>query len=212
MADDSLEYEGRVPDGRRGAPQPYIPPHVPPGTGTLGMWLFLVALFMLFAAVMVAYLVIRLAGHMSPPLHQVQFPKLLWVSTAMVIAVSFTLVRSLNFLKAERQAQFRRWLSISFWLACGFIVVQTPAMIELVREHRRSMQEGLFLYGLVFFLILVHALHVVGGIVALIRTAQMAHRGVYDHEHFQPVRHTVMYWHFLDFVWLVMFFTFLATG
>src|SRR4051812_41251829 len=103
MADESLEYESSEP-GRRlpRAGEPYRPPHVPPGTATLGMWLFLIALFMLFAAVMVAYLVIRLAGHMSPPLHQIHFPNLLWVSTAMVIAVSFTLARSLGYLKAER--------------------------------------------------------------------------------------------------------------
>lgn len=210
MADDSIEYESNAPDRRRG--QPYHPPHVPPGTSTLGMWLFLIALFMLFAAVMVAYLVIRLYGHKSPPLHQIHFPNLLWVSTAMVVAVSFALARSLRSLRAERQAEFRKWLGVSFVLACGFIVVQTPAMVGLIREHRRANQTGLFLYGLVFFLILVHALHVLGGIVALVRTAQMARRGVYDHEHYQPVRHTAMYWHFLDLVWLAMFFTFLATG
>ena len=63
-----------------------------------------------------------------------------------------------------------------------------------------------------FVLVLLHALHVLGGMVVLIRVVVRGRNGVYDHEHYQPIRHTAMYWHFLDFVWLVMFFTFLATG
>jgi len=211
MADEAFEYESNPRD--LPTARPYRQPHVlPPGTGTLGMWLFLIALFMLFAAVMVAYLVIRLAGHQSPPLHAIQFPKLLWLSTALVIGVSVGMTRSLHFLRIERQNEFRHWLILSLEMAIGFIIVQTPAMIELLAAHRRLQHRGMFLYGLVFFLILVHALHVVGGIVSLVRVAYVARRGVYDHEHYQPVRYTAMYWHFLDFVWLIMFFTFLALG
>ncbi len=212
MADEPIEYESDSPDRRRPAPTPYYPPNVPPGTYTLGMWLFLVALFMLFAAVMVGYLFIRLGNQQSPPLHAIHLPKLLWLSTALVIAVSLALSRSLAYVKLERQNQFRRWLFISFVLAVGFIAVQTPAMIELVAAHRKLQRSGMFLYGLVFFLILVHAAHVVGGIVTMLRLMYVAPRGVFDHEHYQTVQFTAMYWHFLDFVWIAMFLTFLVIG
>ena len=205
MADEPLEY------GRKGS-SPYYPPHVPHATATLGMWLFLAALFMLFAGVMVAYLAIRLGSERSPPLHEIHFPKLLWLSTALVISVSVALARSLHFVRLEKQTQFRLWLNRALWLAVGFIIVQTPAMIELLRSHKRLEQRGVYLYGFVFFLILVHAAHVVGGIVALIRVAYLARRDVFDHENYQPVRHTAMYWHFLDAVWLTMFVMFLAIG
>src|SRR4051794_3335526 len=100
MADDTLEYEGDAPDRRRG-PTPYYPPNVPPGTATFGMFLLLVSLFILFAAVMVGYLFIRLAGAQSPPLHAIHLPRLLWLSTALVISVSFALQRALAFVKLE---------------------------------------------------------------------------------------------------------------
>ena len=73
-------------------------------------------------------------------------------------------------------------------------------------------QQKIALYGLIFVLVLLHAAHVLGGIIALLRTGQQASRGVYDHEHYQPVRHVALYWHFLDAVWLAMFFTFLLMG
>jgi cytochrome c oxidase subunit 3 len=191
---------------------PYRPPHVPASTSTLGMWLFLIALFMLFAAVMLAYLFIRLAGAQSPPLHAIHLPALLWLSTALVIGVSIALSRALRFLRRERQESFRDWFRVSLLMAVGFIAVQTPAMLQLLRAHQQFRSQGLFLYGLIFFLILIHALHVIGGIVAMVWVGIKAERGVYDHEHYLPVRHTAMYWHFLDFVWLTMFITFLATG
>ena len=191
---------------------PYRPPHVPAATGTFGMWLFLIALFMLFGAVMLAYLFIRLAGAQSPPLHAIHLPRMLWLSTALVIGVSIGLARSLKFLRRERQEAFRDWLRVSLLMAIGFIIVQAPAMAMLLSAHQQVRRQGVFLYGLIFFLILLHALHVIGGIVGLVVVAVKAERGVYDHEHYLPVRHTAMYWHFLDFVWLVMFLTFLATG
>jgi heme/copper-type cytochrome/quinol oxidase subunit 3 len=63
----------------------------------------------------------------------------------------------------------------------------------------------LHLYGLIFFLILVHALHVVGGLVGLSVTTAHALQGRYDHERYGGVKHAAMYWHFLDAVWLVMY-------
>ena len=190
---------------------PYRPPHVSAATSTFGMWLFLIALFMLFAAVMLAYLVIRL-GPKAPPLHSVHLPTLLWLSTLLVIGVSLALSRALNYLRRERQESFRDWFRVSVLMALGFIIVQAPAMYLLLRAHERFRPEGLSLYGLIFFLILVHALHVVAGIAAMAWIGIKAERGVYDHEHYLPVRHLAMYWHFLDLVWLTMFITFLATG
>jgi len=130
----------------------------------------------------------------------------------MVIGVSVALSRALHFIRRERQADFRSWLVISLALATGFLLVQAPAMAILLIEHKRFRSAGIFLYGLVFILVLLHALHVVGGMVSLIRVTWRSRRGAYDHEQYQPVRYTVMYWHFLDVIWVLMFTTFLLTA
>ncbi len=67
------------------------------------------------------------------------------------------------------------------------------------------------LYGLIFFMIMLHALHVVGGFVALVRVVDGAARRRYHHEQFHPVRQLAMYWHFLDGVWVIMFSMLLIT-
>jgi cytochrome c oxidase subunit 3 len=60
--------------------------------------------------------------------------------------------------------------------------------------------------------VLLHAAHVVGGIILLALVARKAFRGGYDHEHHLGVHHAALYWHFLDIVWLVMFGTMLGLG
>ena len=60
------------------------------------------------------------------------------------------------------------------------------------------------LYGLTFCLVIVHALHVIGGVAGLTFLLFGLARQAYDHERYFPVKFCAMYWHFLDAVWLTM--------
>ncbi len=126
-----------------------------------------------------------------------------------MIAASVTIQQAVKNLRRERQSRFRGWLSITLILAIAFVLVQIPSMIVLLHQQQALREKKLALYMLIFVLILLHGLHVLGGIVALAQTSFQARRNVYDHEHHQPVDHVALYWHFLDGVWLVMFSTFL---
>ncbi|MFA9477973.1 heme-copper oxidase subunit III [Phycisphaerales bacterium AB-hyl4] len=191
---------------RRHPPQPRHH-HVPPGTGTFGMLLFLLALAILFAASMVLYIVFRITAD-GPPLGSVQLPFGLWVSTAIILISSYTMHRALQNVRHERQTAFRNAMMLTLLLGVAFLVVQTPSLMGLIAEHREQLalgEAGMPLYGLVFFLILVHAVHVVGGIAPLAVFTLNAHAGRYDHESYAPIKYMAMYWHFLDVVWILMF-------
>jgi len=176
---------------------------LPAGTKTVGMWLFLAALTMLFAATMLAYFIIRSRGENATA--TLLLPRTLWLSTAAMLLGSFTLHHAVVSARRERQAQLRQSLILTCVLAALFCVVQAPALGQILVAHRNVQSSGLHLYGLVFFMILVHALHVIGGLVGLGVTTANAHRGAYDHENYAGVKHAAMYWHFLDVVWLVMY-------
>ena len=177
------------------------------------MYLFLAALTMLFGATMVGYIIIRFTSAQSPALRTVNLPASLWLSTAIILTGSFTIHQALAAVRRERQHLLRRYLLITCLLAAAFVIIQTPSLYTLlVRHHRLAESQGMRLYGLIFFLILVHALHVLGGVVGLALTTLNAYRGGYDHEHHAGVKYAAMYWHFLDTVWLVMFLTLLVLG
>ena len=187
-------------------PSPPPPRHaIPRQTYTIGMWLFLAALTVGFAAVIIAYVFVRAISENRPAFGTLHLPWELWLSTALVLAGSATIQIAVQNVRRERLAAFRGWLIATGVLAILFCAVQTPAMVELMEQHR-----ALKLYGMVFFLILVHALHVIGGIIYLAVVTANAFRGRYDHEAYTGPRHAALYWHFLDVVWLFMFATLLV--
>jgi heme/copper-type cytochrome/quinol oxidase subunit 3 len=182
----------------------------PPGTGTLGMWLFLAALTMLFGATLAAYILMRLRPQAGPPMGSVEVPAMFWASTGAILVSSFTMHRALQNVRAERQTRFCNALLVTLLLAAAFLLLQAPAMTALMRTHFADASTAL--YGLMFVLVVLHAAHVIGGLIPLMVITAHATRYRYDHESHAPVKHLAMYWHFLDVVWLVMFFTFLVLG
>lgn len=187
--------------------------HVPAAARTIGMWLFLAALTMLFAATMLGYVIVRTRSQHGPPLHTLTLPRELWLSTFFILLSSVSIQAALSAVRRERQNPLRRHLAVTCVFAALFLIFQTPAMVTLITQHRRlAAATNVQMYGLVFFLVLIHALHVVGGVVALAITTWNAKQGKYDHEHYGGVRYTAMYWHFLDVVWMVMFGIMLIAG
>ena len=182
---------------------------VPLQAHSVAMWLFLAALTMLFGATMLAYFVVRARQGAAPAF---QLPRTLWISTALMLAGSVTIHFAVAAARRERQQELRRHLVMTCVFAALFVIVQTPAMLGLLDQHRAMSQQRVFLYGLIFVLILVHALHVLGGLVGLGITTANAFRGRYDHESYVGVQNAARYWHFLDVVWIVMYLGIFFTG
>lgn len=198
---------------------------VPQGTYELGMYLFLAALGMLFAATMLGYVLLRFSktrtvvnpttkiidqAPTAPPLGSLHLPAGLWFSTLVILASSVTIHLALQNVRRERQQKFRTALVATLVLSVLFLLVQLPSLVTLLVEHFRAGDSNTML-GLIFVLIVLHALHVVGGIVPLGVVTYRAGQGKYDHEEHRPVKSVAMYWHFLDAVWIVMFTLLIAT-
>lgn len=210
---------------------------VPRRANTLVMALILSSLGMLFFASMLGYVYIRVTG--DNPDGRIKLPSSLWVSTLMMLASSYTMHRALLAIRREKQALFRTYLTATIVFASVFICIQTPAMIELLHEHQAATAKyqkqqadappakydpningdqvipgsrSLPYYGLIMVLIFIHAAHVVGGMIALGIVAYHGYQGRYDHEQHVGVANCVLYWHFLDIVWIVMFTVISAFG
>lgn len=185
------------------------------------MRLFVLSLGMLFVASMLGYVAIRTGffGKVDLPLGTLRggLPAALWVSTAIVLLASFTISRALSAVRRERQRPFRVWLAATLVLAVMFVIVQAPSLASILSAHLTYLRTAgearpMALLGLVFFLIVIHAAHVVGGIIFLAWVLYRAGQNAYDHEHHMAVRHAALYWHFLDVVWIVLFGTMFVLG
>jgi len=195
----------------------------PPRASIIGLWLVLAALGMLFVSSMLLYILMRLHIFGRTTDEPIRMPLIAWGSTAVLFAGSFTAHRAVAAIRRERLAICLKFLYITSALAVLFLIVQSPCMAQVLAEHRQlaaaaevNKAPGEFapvsLYGLVFILILLHAMHVLGGIIALIVVTARARANKYDHENYMGIQFAARYWHFLDIVWLAMFTMFLAMG
>jgi len=176
-------------------------------------YLFVASLGMFFLATITSYCLIRTQAFqpIKREYAQLELPWLFWPSTALLIMAGIALQRSVWLIRRERMQAFRRWLTLALLAAILFVAVQVFAMRELIEAFRQSFDGTTKAYGLCFTLALVHALHVLAGIVFIVFVFIQSHRGRYDHERHWAVDNCAGYWHFLDVVWFVMLAAFLIT-
>ncbi len=191
---------------------------LPPGTGVLGMWVFLAALSMLFGATLLGYLLTRLRAPQWPPPGMPHLPLVLVFSTLVILVSSWTAQGALMAARAQHPDVLRRGLLLTFLLGVLFLGSQSfawaamlPAVEKIGLRQPYSLpavpvdntpRQFAFLF---FTLTVLHAVHVLGGLVAFAfaRFSRIDYR--------RPiaalgrVRHAVVYWHFLAVVGVVMY-------
>lgn len=175
------------------------------------MILFLMSLSVLFAASMVAYVIIRATGSNAPPWGTLTIPTGLWYSTVAIFISSFTMHHASKTARLGHQSGFRTAIVITLILGLAFLIIQGPNLWHLWQIHVAAKANNVFLHGLALILILLHAAHVIGGIIPLGLVTKRGLAGRYGPENYRPVKHCAMYWHFLDVVWIIMFAVLLLT-
>jgi cytochrome c oxidase subunit 3 len=173
------------------------------GTGIsprrLGLRLLLLSLGILFAAALAGYLIIRSRAQVWPPPDSPALPGGLWVSTAMLVVLSAVLAMAVSRARAGRASDTGRLLASATALGAAFLVAQAANWLRLDAAAERTM----LVFGF-WMLTVLHALHVLGGLVPLAITAARAGRGRYLNDP-EPVEMVANYWHFLGVTWLAIF-------
>jgi cytochrome c oxidase subunit 3 len=157
----------------------------------------------LFAAFLVAYLVLRRNAPTWPPPGAPLPPRGLWISTLVLLASSAALVRAGRAARANEVDALRRWLGWTLALGISFLAVQAILWREVLAGGRFTFSDA---YGTIFYSLTgLHAAHVVGGLVFLARTFLRAHREPAAPRTRLALSLCSMYWHFMGAIWLVLF-------
>jgi cytochrome c oxidase subunit 3 len=166
------------------------------------MWLFLASLGMLFGATLVGFLVLRMRADQWPPPGTPPLPGGLWVSTGLLIVLSLALVMATRAARVGNTSALNRMLGVSVLLAVAFLVAQISNWMRMA-AHSVLPDESLFVWFF-YLLTILHAAHVLFGLVPLVLVTVRARAGRYttgDHETIHPVG---MYWHFLLVTWVAI--------
>ena len=175
----------------------------PLATGVLAIRVLLASLSMLFAASLMGYLAVRGRAETWPPPGMPAFPRGLWLSTVLMVVSSLTVQWAKRAARRDHQPTLRAGLLLTLALGLAFLTSQTVNWFALMAQ---AFTPDLNLYAFTFYLLTVlHAVHVVGGLIPLGIVTARAWRGSYSAEFHPGVDYIATYWHFLDVVWLVLF-------
>ena len=174
-----------------------------PEKARFAMLVALCAILMPFMALTSAYIYLSTADSWR----FIAVPRLLWLSTALIITSSLTLRAACRSLRRGEDRGYGRWLAVTVMLGLAFLCSQLLSWRQLVAQ-------GFYFSGnphSSFFYLLtgVHGLHLLGGILALdyllLRTRRKPRSREAQAKRQSAADVVALYWHFLDGLWLFLF-------
>lgn len=171
------------------------------------LWVAIASILMMFAGLTSAFIVkSNLVGW-----RQIEMPKVFWVSTGAILLSSLTMQMALRSFRQREMQRYRALIALTFVLGILFVVLQWFGFSNLWEQNIRfsgSAGAGQFLY-VIFGL---HALHVAGGIIALMIMFIKAFFGKTKLYSSVPVEVAATYWHFVDLLWIYLLVFFIVIG
>ena len=133
-----------------------------------------------------------------------------WFSTAVMIISSITIQAALRSFKQRAMQQFRILFLVTLVLGIVFVFLQWKGFSEMWQQGVRfeGAGAGQFLY-IIFGL---HALHVIGGIIALMVIAGRQFFSKTRSYNSTSIEVMSTYWHFVDLLWLYLLVFFIWIG
>ena len=175
-----------------------------PNKYRLGMWVALAGIAMMFVALTSAYVVRTSTSNDWRP---IAMPRLLLLSTALLLVSSFAFEIARRTLKSGNTSAYQRWLMLTVLLGLGFLATQLLAWRQLVAQ---GIYVGTNPHGSFFYVLTgAHGLHLLGGVVALDFLLLRSRRKSFE-EHGTAKRQAIvnavaLYWHFMGVLWIYLF-------
>lgn len=173
----------------------------------MGMMLFLLSLAILFAASLVGFLVIRIITARQWPSDFPSLPRVLWLSTVVLILSSITIQWAVNSAKRGRSSGIQAGMLLTTILGFAFLALQIFAgtsWLSVVSERWGESEAYRFALASFYVLTGLHAVHVIAGLIPMTVVTLGAFTGRYGPDHHAGVTYCAMYWHFLDVVWIIL--------
>lgn len=180
-----------------------LPDGDPGGIRAFGTTLVIVASAMMFAGLVLLYVILRVEAPSWPPPGSSALPILLPSLATLVIALSsLTMELGVRSVRRARPWALPRWLAATFSLGLAFLILVIWLWVGLVAAgfSSRNPHGGLF-YVMTAF----HGLHVLVAMGLLGWLYLGAKRGRHHGRDTVAVRMVGRFWHFLGLGWLSIF-------
>jgi cytochrome c oxidase subunit III len=162
------------------------------------LWIAIGSIIMMFAGLTSAYVVRRNQANWAG----YELPMVFWYSTAVIVLSSVTMMLALRNFKQRMMARYRSLLTATFVLGVIFVVLQLIGFTQFVKTGLSLGKTNSVDY--LYVIVSLHALHVIGGVVALAVMFAKAFSVRIRNYNSVPVEVLATYWHFVDILWVYL--------
>lgn len=175
------------------------------------LWFGIISLSMSFAGLTSAYVVSK---ERADWLDEVVLPQAFYLSLAVIILSSITI-------------HFAKWaivnnksklgmLALVGTLALGifFVILQFKGFSEIYNQLGYSFTgpTSNVVYSFIFLIAVVHILHIIAALLSLLVVIYNHYKQKYTRGKTLGLELAVTFWHFVDFLWVYLFFFFFFVG
>lgn len=164
------------------------------------------SILMMFAGLTSAYIVRRAGGNWL----EFRLPNIFFINTVVILLSSIALHSAYVFFKKGNEILYKGLLGIAFLLGLAFVVLQYQGWLDLtdIGVELTGNPAGSFIYVISG----IHAAHVLGGLAAILVAIIQALSLKYKVTKKRKLRFELMliYWHFVDFLWVYLLLFFLS--
>lgn len=170
-----------------------------PSAGKIGMWMFLATDAMGFAALLMAYAILRVGASEWPDALERLDVLQAALMTALLVTSSFTITLAVGAARAGRETARLVWLSTTIVLGLAFLGGQALEYQHLL-EGARPMGLTTDQFAGTFYAVTgYHGLHVCAGLVILVALLLASRPRA------RSLEVAAIFWHFVDLAWIPIF-------
>lgn len=166
------------------------------------LWVAMGSIIMMFAGLTSAYIVRKSAANWLT----FNLPPVFWASTIVILFSSLTMYLAVKSFKARQMPRYRNLVTLTAILGILFAILQYAGFNYLYDHGVRVIGTGsnpsASFLGVIVGL---HALHVFGGVIALLAMFFRAYSRKVKSYGITTVEIVSTYWHFVDILWIYLF-------
>jgi cytochrome c oxidase subunit 3 len=169
------------------------------------LWVSMISMVMFFAGLTSAYVISMKRDDWV----SFDLPQAFYVSTFLIVASSVSLFFSQNFLKNNKRQLSLLFVVITLLLGIGFVWQQYVGFnqlksIGLFFTGPESTVSTSFIIGITF----LHVLHLLAGVLVLLVVIYNHFKYKYKSDNMLGFELGAIFWHFVDILWIYLFFFF----
>jgi len=170
-----------------------------------GFWIYLMTDLIVFAALFASFIVLRKSTFGGLPASEIFELPLALSETIILLVSSFTCAMGMLAIHQRQKKAALLWFALTFVLGIAFLFLEINEFAKFIHEGNGPGRSA-FLSSF-FTLVGTHGTHITVGLLwMVVEMFRISYRTL-SAQNVSRIFRMVIFWHFLDFVWIFIFTT-----